>query len=163
MVPVAIAATTNLINPGRQLVTAEHYQDLRVIALEDAEYIKSNIDSPVWQNPDPSGYHVTASWILTGEMRAYNKRVGVFGRIPVSRDVNNDGCSAWEISARYSYLDGNQGLLDAGELDIWSAGVNWWLTPLLNVNLNYRFVTLERFGIVGESHGLNSRISMLLE
>jgi phosphate-selective porin len=50
-----------------------------------------------------------------------------------------------------------------GELDIFSLGVNWWLTPVFNVNMNYRYTTLDRFGIEGDYNGVMSRVLLLLE
>ena len=114
-------------------------------------------------DPSVEGYHVTASWALTGEMRDYNKRVGIFKRLPIARTVNQNGWGAWEISTRYSALDANDSLLEAGDMDIWSAGVNWWLTPYFNVNLNYRYITLDKDGLEGTSHGVNSRVVLVLE
>ena len=96
-------------------------------------------------------------------MRDYNKRVGVFRRLPIARTVHQNGWGAWEISTRFSNIDANDGLLDAGDMDIWSAGVNWWLTPYFNVNLNYRYITLDQGGVEGTSQGINSRILLVLE
>jgi phosphate-selective porin OprO/OprP len=127
------------------------------------EWIQSNVDAAAIQDPTVEGYHVTASWILTGEVRSYNKRSGIFNRVPISRTVNQNGWGAWEISTRYSKLDGNDGLLDAGDMDIWSAGINWWLTPYMNLNLNYRHITLDKNGLEGVSQGINSRIVLVLE
>jgi phosphate-selective porin OprO/OprP len=52
---------------------------------------------------------------------------------------------------------------DGGKVDIWSAGLNWWLSPYLNVSLNYRYITLDRFGFEGNSQGFNSRLMLILE
>jgi phosphate-selective porin OprO/OprP len=128
-----------------------------------AEYIDSAVDSPTFGDLDFSGYHLTASWILTGEMRPYNKKSGLLSPVPIAKNVNQDGKGAWEIGARFSSLDLTDGLVDGGEMDIWSLGVNWWLTPLVNVNLNYRYITLDRFGVRGTSHGLMTRVVLALQ
>ena len=52
--------------------------------------------------PEFSGYHVTASWALSGEMRSYNKRAGIFGQLPVSKSVYEGGWGAWEAAIRVS-------------------------------------------------------------
>ena len=128
------------------------------------EYIESQIDNPQLLDPTARGYHVTASWLMTGEVRPYNKRVGIFGKIPISRTVHQNGWGAWEISARYSNFDANDGRLFGGELDIWSAGINWWLSPYFNVNMNYRYITLEDGdGIEGTSQGFSTRLLLILE
>jgi len=128
------------------------------------EYIEAQIEAPQLDDPTASGYHVTASWILTGEVRSYNERVGIFGKVPISRTVNQNGWGAWEISTRYSTVDTNDGALFGGEMDIWSAGINWWLSPYFNVNLNYRYITLEDgYGLEGTSQGFNTRVLLILE
>ena len=128
-----------------------------------AEYIETNIEAPDLGDPTTNGYHITASWIATGEMRTYNERAGIFNKVPIARTVDQNGWGAWEYSVRYSTLDANDQGLDGGEMDIWSAGINWWLSPYMNVNLNYRYITLDRLGVSGSSQGINSRITLLLE
>lgn len=48
-------------------------------------------------------------------------------------------------------------------MDIWSAGLNWWLTPGFAINFNYCFITLERDGLEGNSHGINTRLVIALQ
>lgn len=131
------------------------------------EYYHTEIDSPEFNDPTASGYHVTASWILSGGVREYNKRVGIFGRVPIARTVEQNGWGAWEVGTRFSHVDLselpdlNGG--DAGEMDIWSVGLNWWLSPVFNVNLNWRYITLDRNGLEGTSQGFNTRVLLVLE
>ncbi len=127
------------------------------------EYIRADADAPLMGDPSPHGFHITASWAATGEVRPYNRRSGLFSRLPIARTVNQNGWGALEYSIRYSAMDANDGLLEAGDLDIWSAGINWWLSPYLNLNLNYRYITLDRDGLEGTSQGINSRVTLLLE
>ena len=67
------------------------------------------------------------------------------------------------MSFRWSDLDLTDGLIDGGEMDILSLGVNWWLTPVFNFNMNYRYITLDRFGVKGSSSGIMTRILLLME
>jgi phosphate-selective porin OprO/OprP len=127
------------------------------------EYLKSEVDSPSLGNLDFSGYHITGSWILSGEMRRYNKRSGIFGPVPVARSVNQGGWGAWEAGIRFSSLDLTDGAVDGGQLDILSLGINWWLTPVFNVNLNYRHITNDQGGLSGESDGVMGRVVLMLE
>ncbi len=53
--------------------------------------------------------------------------------------------------------------LEGGDMDIWSAGINWWLTPYMNVNVNYRYITLDKDGEEGTSQGMNTRLVLVLE
>jgi phosphate-selective porin OprO/OprP len=128
-----------------------------------SEYINTRMDSSILGDPILNGYNVTLSWIATGEVREYRKRNGTFGPVPISRAVSQNGWGAWEYALRYSHLDASDELVQGGEMDIWSVGVNWWLTRLLGVNLNYRYITLDRRGLRGHSSGINWRIVMVLE
>ena len=130
------------------------------------EYVRSELDNPAGSDTTLEGYHLTASWIITGEVRPYNRRVGVFKSIPIARTVEQNGWGAWEVSTRFSNLDMSAALdpdgADAGDMDIWSFGLNWWLTPHMNFNVNYRYITLDRFGNEGSSRGFTSRIMLIL-
>lgn len=128
-----------------------------------SEYLSNQSDGTQYGDLSFDGYHVTASWILTGEVRPYNYRVGIFSGVPISRNVNQNGWGAWEVSSRFSHVDMNDGAVNGGEMDIWSAGLNWWLTPTFNVNLNYRYITLDKLGVEGSSSGVNARVMLVLE
>ncbi len=131
------------------------------------EYVRTDLDDVELGDPSIDGYHVTASWILTGEVRTYNKRSGVFRPISISRTVEQNGWGAWEISTRFSTLDMTEvpdpSGFSAGEMDVWSVGLNWWLTPRMNANINYRYIDLDRLGVEGASQGFVSRIMLILE
>ena len=127
------------------------------------EYVSSDVDSPTYGNLDFSGYHVTGSWILSGEMRSYNKKSGILGPIPVARSVRQGGWGAWELGLRFSNFDLTDGPIDGGEMDIFSVGLNWWLSPVFNVNMNYRFIDNDLGGINGQSSGIMARVLLMLE
>ena len=127
------------------------------------EYIGTDLNAPQSGNPFLSGYHLTGSWAVTGEMRGYRKRSGTFDPLPVARPVNQGGWGAVELAFRYSRTDLTDGTVDGGEMDIYSLGVNWWLTRSASLGLNYRYVTLDRFGTQGDSSGVNFRLLLVLE
>lgn len=128
-----------------------------------AEYNRANLHAPTLLDPEVTGYHLTLSWIATGEVREYNANNGTFKGVPVSRSVKQNGWGAWEYSIRYSTLDATDGLLFGGEADVWSLGMNWWLTELMNVNINYRYIDLDKNDFEGTSSAFTSRILLLLE
>ena len=39
-----------------------------------SEYFRTAVNNPALENPVFDGYYVSASWVLTGEMRPYNKK-----------------------------------------------------------------------------------------
>ena len=127
------------------------------------EYTLTDVDAPEFGDPRFSGWHVTASWALTREMRLYRRRSGVFDPLPVARSVTEGGLGAWEVAGRYSTLDLNGGTIEGGEMDIYSLGLNWWLTQSSQLGLNYRVVSLDRYGEKGWSSGLNVRLMLILD
>ena len=74
-----------------------------------------------------------------------------------------NGCGAWEIAARWSSIDLNDGPVAGGEMDILSLAASWWLSPIFNVNLNYRYILNERDNLNGEASGVNIRILLKLQ
>jgi phosphate-selective porin OprO/OprP len=128
-----------------------------------SEFFHTRADSASLGDPELKGWWLGGSWILTGEMRPYVKKNGTFGSIPVSRGVYQNGRGAWEISARWSTIDLNDGELQGGEMDVASLGLTWWLTPFITFSANYRYIWHERDGIEGTAHGINTRIGVSLE
>lgn len=127
------------------------------------EYIRSDVKAPAVGDPTFTGYHITASWVLTGEMRGYNRKNGLLRPVPVARSVYQGGWGAWELGARFSTVDLTDGLIAGGAMDILSFAVNWWLSPIFNVSVNYRYITLDRSGLNGSSDGINARVMLVLE
>lgn len=134
-----------------------------------SEFVRTDIDAPSLNDPSLFGYHISAAWALTGEMRSYNKKSGTFSPTPVARSVEQNGWGAWELTSRWSVFDGNNGSIAAGKSKIFSLGVYWWLTPKLNLSLNYRHITLDRCSFIsnscdlqGTSSGVNTRMLFLL-
>jgi phosphate-selective porin OprO/OprP len=128
-----------------------------------SEYTQTRVKNPALGNPVLNGYWVGASWVLTGEMRPYQTKSGVFGGVPISRSVYQNGKGAWELSARWSSTDLEDGPVTGGEMDIASLGLTWWLTPFFALGANYRYIWNELGGEEGTSSGFNSRIVLLLE
>jgi len=128
-----------------------------------SEYFRTYIRSPSLEDPVFDGYYVSASWILTGEMRPYNKKNGLFRPIPISRTVHQNGKGAWELAARYSDIDLTDGLVEGGDMQIASLGLNWWLTPYFSLGVNYRYIWNTQEGLEGNSSGFMTRILLMLD
>ena len=89
--------------------------------------------------------HVGATWSLTGESRAaaYTLGSGEFKRLTPKRNfsLRNGGIGAWELAARYAYInlsDGHPGdgnpLLEAirgGKQYAFTAAINWYVNPVV--------------------------------
>jgi phosphate-selective porin OprO/OprP len=127
------------------------------------EYFRQDVDAPSLGNPIFGGYYLSANWILTGQMRPYNRRSAIIDRVPISQSVTQGGIGSWEVAIRWSSLDLTDGAIEGGEMDIFSLGVNWWLTGTFMFGVNYRHIELDRFGVRGSSDGANVRLLLVLE
>ena len=128
-----------------------------------SEFLRTKVDSPTAGELNFSGYHISGVWALTGEMRSYNYQGGVFDLPPVAKSVYQNGWGAWELMARYSRTDLTDRNIDGGKMDVWSIGTRWWLTYFLSVDMNYRAISLDRFGVTGDSRGFNWRLVIQLQ
>lgn len=114
-----------------------------------AEYVRMDINPPSGPDIKFSAHYVQAGYILTGEHRSFRRSVGAFGRvIPASHFLSEEGgTGAWEICARYSYLDlDDAGVTYGDELTDYTLGVNWFLNPFLRITANYIHGRLESEG-----------------
>lgn len=128
-----------------------------------SEFVQTDVNSPSLGNPTFGGYHLSASWILTGEMRPYNRKSGILGRVPIANPTSSGGWGAWEVGVRWSEIDLTDQAIDGGEMDTLSFAVGWWLTPRLSFNSNYRLIELDRYGVTGRSQGFTLRAILILE
>lgn len=89
-----------------------------------------------------SGFYVQSSFFLTGESRGeqYVTAYGEFDR-PVhprrKADLRDPGWGAWQLAARYSWIDLDDKDIRGGVLGDLTVGLNWQLNPSLRWMLNY--------------------------
>ncbi len=109
------------------------------------EYVQAMVDSVNRGDCCFQGFYIYGSYFLTGEHRPYNRKTGVFGRVKPIHNYSNKpggGKGAWEIAARYSYLDLDDKSVNGGRLQDITLGVNWYLNPNTRVMWNYVFADL---------------------
>lgn len=91
------------------------------------------------------GMYAQVGWFLTGEHRPYDRVAGAIDRVKPFEDffwVNSDcgrmyGLGAWEVAARYSYINLNDQNIRGGTLQDVTLGVNWYCNPYSKVVFNY--------------------------
>lgn len=91
-------------------------------------------------DPCYKGVYAQAGYFLTGEVRPYNRAAGTFDRVkPLKNFREKDGLGAWEVAARYSYLDLNEMNIgvNRGEMSDVTLGLNWYLNPMIRLMWNY--------------------------
>jgi phosphate-selective porin OprO and OprP len=96
-----------------------------------------------------TGGYIQLSYFLTGENRTYDKRLGRLGSTYIASPytpffaVRGEdghlawGTGAWELAARYSRTDLNDGAIQGGKEDGLTLGVNWYLNTNLKVQFEY--------------------------
>lgn len=100
------------------------------------------LPTPVDQTFFHGGY-AEALYFLTGEHRQYDRHGAKFDRVvprqnfDVTRDRGFCGLGAWQIGARYSYLDLNDGLVAGGYIRDLTVGLNWFVNPHAKMQFNY--------------------------
>jgi len=90
---------------------------------------------------DFTSYNLQAGWFLTGESRGYKVKSGEFDRTTPNAPVYEGGIGAWELRARYDFLDLDDSAIDGGEASSYTIGVNW--SPAKNVRFMGEYVTTE--------------------
>lgn len=125
------------------------------------EYITAMVDGDAGSDPNFSGYYVQASYFLTGEHRPYKASDAVFSRVKPKANfmAEKGGLGAWEIAARYSHLDLEDGAINGGELDDITVGLNWYLNPNTRVMLNYVYADASDL-YDGEAHIFQTRFQI---
>ena len=93
------------------------------------ELMLTPVDAPSVGDPFFYGGFAGASYFLTGESRPFNREdghyVGSFKPRSPFR-FRNPGLGAWELSARYSYVDLTDGAVDGGMMARLTGGISWY-------------------------------------
>jgi phosphate-selective porin OprO/OprP len=120
-----------------------------------SEWYGSFIDQTGGDSVFFHGFHVDGGYFLTGEHRAYDSANGTLGavrvrrpwlRLPFERD-RPQGWGAWELAARFAYLDLNDADAPPGpngpqigvELPQSTFGMNWYLSDRVRLMFNYSY------------------------
>jgi phosphate-selective porin OprO/OprP len=104
-----------------------------------AEYINSFVNSGTPGDTDFWGFYLFGSYFLTGEHRNYDRASGTFVGLDPKHYFNlgTEGWGAWELAARFSYIDLNDESIKGGEEFDFTAGMNWYLTKKTRFMFNY--------------------------
>lgn len=113
-----------------------------------AEYMRTALDrGDTAEDVNFSGWYAQAAWLMTGERRPYKVSEGVFDRVIPNASVGLGGIGAWELAARVSEVDLNDGDIVGGEERNLTLALNGYLTSNVRLMLNYiRVLELDRPG-----------------
>ena len=131
------ATGVDLINPELAIVSGP-------FALQ-GEYFVAFTDANSVGDPLFRGFYVSVSYFITGEHRHYDTSNGVFSRIRQKHKFRplKAEWGAWELGARYSYIDLNDEKIRGGKENNFSVGVNGYLNPNARIMFNYIHVNVE--------------------
>lgn len=108
------------------------------------------------------GAYLMGGVFLTGESRAYNRGTGSFRRVvpkhPFSFKDRHLG--ALELTARASHIDLNDGTVSGGEMSVFSAGFNCYLSEQNRLMLVAGAASLNRPDSDGELYFIQSRFQV---
>lgn len=127
-----------------------------------SEYFFNQVDSKERKNPFFHGGEIFASYLLTGEIRPYNEKAGIFEAISPSQSVFKGGKGAWELVLRYSYVDLDDGQIQGGKFQRITPMVNWHLSDNSRMEFIYGYSQLDKEGTVGDTQYLQARLQMSL-
>lgn len=122
------------------------------------EYMCTSVDQIGGPQLFFQGAYGFVSYFLTGEHRTYNKQAGVMDRVYPFENffrVETDegigtGSGAWEVAARWSYIDLDSYNIQGGRLNDLTLTLNWHLNPYTRVRWEYIYAMLDR-APVGDS------------
>lgn len=129
------ADSVNLLNPELALAWGPY-------SLQ-GEYYWTSVDSTVADDPTFQGAYLYGSWFITGEHRPYSKSSGKFSRVKPNNNFIGGGSGAWEIAARWSWLDLTDSNISGGDQNDLTLGVNWYLNPNNRIMFNYVFADVD--------------------
>ena len=127
-----------------------------------SEYFLQDANAPKVGNPSFHGGDAVVSWLATGETRAYNTRGGFFDQISPARPVFQGGPGAWELVARFSYIDLDSADIHGGKFWRFTPMVNWHISDNVRLELVYGYGSLNRFGLIGATQFFQTRLQLQL-
>jgi phosphate-selective porin OprO/OprP len=127
-----------------------------------SEYWIEHVSSPSTHNPLFNGGDVVATWLITGEARAYNTVGGFFKAVSPARPVGEGGPGAWELVFRLSNIDLDSGTLNGGKFLRFTPAINWYLSNYVRLSFSYGYGYLDRFNLKGNTQFFQSRLQFQL-
>ncbi|PPK71620.1 phosphate-selective porin OprO/OprP [Methylobacter tundripaludum] len=103
-----------------------------------AEYTRTWLDRKNGgTNLELDGWYADAAWTITGESRHYKQ--GRFYKVDPAKNFSfkNGGLGAWELAARYSDADLNDGAFRGGKMSNVTVALNWYLNSNIRIMGDY--------------------------
>jgi phosphate-selective porin OprO/OprP len=140
---------SSVYGDSAQFFTADVAAVLGPLSVQ-AEYDAAKADNTSGTDVSVDSYFVQASYFITGESRNYNAKKGHFGSISPKAPVDKGGIGAWQLGARFASADMKDGTFNGGELDVFTAGINWYPVKNVRFMVNYNEVMDVKDGNVAD-------------
>ncbi|TQD46641.1 OprO/OprP family phosphate-selective porin [Marilutibacter aestuarii] len=105
------------------------------------EWVVNQVDAPLHGDPRFHGWYVTGSWVLTGETRPYDRKVGYARRV-----LPEGHWGAVELIGRVGGADLSDAGIDGGAFRIATLGANWWASRRLKMGVQWTRTDLDAPG-----------------
>lgn len=112
-----------------------------------AEYANTWVNRPTGGNVSFDGGYVAIAYVLTGETVSYRNGVVEGIKPKANFSPSGGGWGAWQIAARYSFIDLNDLNVLGGKEENITVGLNWWINPNLRTSFNYIRFDAKRQGV----------------
>jgi len=127
-----------------------------------SEYDWQDLELTGGGKPMFHGGEVTASWIITGEVRPYNAVGGFYNQVTPKRSVFEGGRGALETTFGFTYNDFAEGSIDGGKFWRFTPMARWYLSEYISFVGAYGYGELDRFGLKGRTQFFQARFVTIL-
>lgn len=111
------------------------------------EYMSTWVDRTAGPKVSFDGGYVALSYVITGETVSYKNGVVEGVKPKANFSPSGGGWGAWQIAARYSFIDLNDLTVLGGKEDNITVALNWWINPNLRTSFNYVRFDAKRQGV----------------
>jgi len=125
------------------------------------EFLNAFVDQASGYFP---GLYLMAAYLLTGEVRPYDREQAVFGQVLPSRPLNlrARAFGAVECAARYSWVDLDAGDVTGGRMHLLGAGFNWYWNRWVRWQAGYELALTDGGPLDGRLHVFQARFQLVM-
>jgi phosphate-selective porin OprO/OprP len=154
------AVDTGRIDAKQALVVDFELAGRRGPLSVQGEYLHSFVDGNV---ENFAGLYVQGAYLLTGEMRPYDREGAVFGQVIPRRplDWRPLGLGAFEVAARYSWTTLDHSPVAGGRMHILSTGLNWYWNSYVRWQFNYELAFIDGGPLDGRLNVFQARFQLV--
>ncbi len=159
-----IVATGEFAADSSRVLAGEFFYQRDRLSLT-AEGGWTRVNQPEGDAIDFWGAYGQVSYFLTPGHIPYNRKLGCYGRVRPKRSIfcpAKPGFGEWELAARYSILDLEDGPFPGGRLWDVTLGLNWYARDNIRVSCNYIYSDVRSaYGVPGADGTMNTLVARL--